>query len=96
MIKYSANNPTVTPNIVFVNSALVTAFNSAVSTIRRVHYEFVEGVNLSRKRVLRRNNDFSNSTNNSAGESEGEDLSYRGRGGKSSFQELLLRRAGSV
>ena len=76
--------------------ALVTAFNSAVSTIRRVHYEFVEGVNLSRKRVLRRNNDFSNSTHNSAGESEGEDLSYRGRGGKSAFQELLLRRAGSV
>jgi len=34
MIKYSANNPTVTPNIAFVNSALVTAFKALCSSSR--------------------------------------------------------------
>lgn len=68
--------------------ALVTAFNSAVSTIRKVHGEFTEGISLNRKRALRRN-----SGNTAGGGSDGDD-SYRG--GKSSFRELLLKRAGSV
>jgi len=73
--------------------ALVTAFNYAVSTIRRVHFEFIEGVNLSRKRVMRRSASGTD-VNKGGVDGEGGDGSYRG--GASSFRELLLRRAGSV
>jgi len=50
--------------------ALVTAFNSAVSTIRRVHFEFTEGVQLSRKRILRRQSSTTNNNDNSGSQSD--------------------------